>query len=441
MQHEELLRVLGSEAGIYVIRAAPLMLAQIESVALLAALKPTARELVAEAESRYPGVKFAIAAFGSLGRLEFTRGHSDLDPMIIVDASASNEPDKNEVRSLLLTPLAKAHPWLNLDHRPHVIGQNWSKITNPDLPFPVMMKHELLNPTSQTSRQRRWQLLFESRPLAGEAIFNSVYLPIFQTESIQSDEVGGVISTMTMDFYSLHQGLRDYFPAFCDPAFLYKNHYKHWKTRYLREFFEFSMCLTIVLGYYQQTSPKANLRIDENLLRASTLTKLTRALAFVDVADEELKNDKPLDENFAHQIEDILKSCDIERAELLLFDSGPISETGRLLQALLMTLLHRFSVCRNQLFERRVSDILNSIDPASCPVRSGERYPGKFDDHQSQVLINNLERLQLNYLQYMTATAKALIALFTDGSLWTADADPPWLTDALEPWTRIQPPL
>jgi hypothetical protein len=129
-----------------------------------------------------------VAAFGSLGRLEYVPGFSDLDCMVVVDGPLSDDLAL-AIRSGFLTPLAAKAPWIMFDHRSAVLGSRWQEITNVNIPFPVISIDQLLE-SDELDTQRRWQLVLEGRALFNDDLFSHVYQVALPTLDRSRDLMG-----------------------------------------------------------------------------------------------------------------------------------------------------------------------------------------------------------------------------------------------------------
>src|SRR5829696_1180596 len=355
-EHRELRNLLTSDIGKDFLPSLPLIESQIESAAILGILKQWCRGFIAAAERKLE-CKICFVAFGSLGRLEFVRTLSDLDPLIIVKSAKSTPIHENEVRAAILGPLARANSWLAMDNRDDVVAGEWENLPGVDLKYPVLTVEDLQNGQDQLTRQRRWQLLLESRPLYNEDMFKEVSDSLLPQQPIPYPRRS---REQIVDFEQLVEHAPQIFAPLENPTFLYKSPFKYWKARILREFYVFATSLYFVLGWYRQQRSEA---LDYRYLRSSTATKIMRSTEFFAGAlDKRLMQNTYLRGHYDEQMKDLLTKHKIKYHDLMAYGEPYSTGAARLLHGLFAHLLSWFASCwgksMTQMYERLSSTSL-----------------------------------------------------------------------------------
>jgi hypothetical protein len=411
-EHDEVQRLLRTPSGQDFLPSLSLLTVHIESATILSLLRGWATASLPSVRQTL-GREVCLLAFGSLGRLEFVRGQSDLDPIILVD-DGSTSIDPNSIRSAVLTPLAKDNPWLLFDDRPKVVQGEWGSMGSVELRFPVLTIDQLLNSSDELIGQRRWQVLLEARPLYNEGLFRNV-----REQLIPGGE-------KRPDFIKLIETAPSFYAAFENPIFLYKSAAKYWKTRFLREFFVFSTQLSLLLGWYLDRDGE---QVDDGYVRAATAVKIIRAIRFAQVLDKEGRYAPGLNRYYVETLEEILKDHDVDKSTFLPFGRDYDTEAGRLLHGLLMGLLVRFTQCWEKLYDPQVKAALDKIPKEATNFDATFRR--KIADTDTASIVDELLRLRSRYKQYMAATSKAIESVFVRGRVWARDTIPRRAADAL----------
>lgn len=111
--------------------------------------------------------QLTVIALGSYGRLDASVDISDVD-IILVRSNGTNIVDRFLQRLLL------ENKSLLFDHRDEIERGNFYSIPHHEICYPSITIEELLSDT-ELSRQRRMQVLFESRPIYGTGYYDTVY--------------------------------------------------------------------------------------------------------------------------------------------------------------------------------------------------------------------------------------------------------------------------
>lgn len=425
----ELMKFLKGDSGKDLLSALPLVASHIESTVVLSALRVSSSAIMAPAQKTL-GRSICLVAFGSLGRLEYVPGVSDLDPIILVEGQSS--PDLAfAARSAILKPLAEMNPWLGLDHREKVLQGKWDAIPSPDIPYPVIGTEEF-NPTQEVIYQRRWQVLLEGRCLFNDGLFNSVYnllLPQIQrTRSLLEEE--SIEYPTETDFYELTTAGAVFFGGFDNPQFLYKTPFKYFKTRFLRDFFVFGTQLNFLLGWYLQRDHE---QVLPRFIRAATVTKMMRALRFAKELEEACKDNTALATSYEEVINEVLADFKLQLQPLLLFGSHYKTIPGRLLHGLLMSVLSRYVACWEQIYDPHVRTVLEAL-PKDLNFES--KFPQHLKNPSAGPILGDLQDRRDSYRRYMAATASVIRKVFPHGRVWAKQTVPGWVRDALKPFVN-----
>lgn len=425
----ELRQVLKGESGREFLQSLPLLEAYIESSAILGILRQSCLSFLPLVERKL-GVQIGLAAFGSVGRLEFVPDYSDLDPLIIVSANPNNVPNHDDVRSAVLTPLAKMCPWLHFDDSPDVTTGHWKNISNCDLKYPVYVDTCFLSGDDVRARQRQWQLLLEGRPLYNAPLLNQ----LVEMTLPKLKSVGDLTSDARIDFGRLIETVPEFYSGFEDPTFLFKDAFKYWKTRFLREFYAFATNLSFVLGWYLHRDGEV---VSANVFGGSTALKMLRATRFAQQLEGESKSNSGLRSFYQDKLKHILAKWDLDGGPLLLFGRDYATEPARLLHGLLGAVLSRFATCWEKLYDPHIRSALNGLPKSQ--LNFDAKFRMKIRDAEVSQVVNELMALRNSYLKYMGATAEAIFEIFPRGRVWSYGTVPYWLGDALNPFMQSSP--
>lgn len=424
----ELMKFLKGDSGRDFLPALPLVASHIESAALLSALRASSASILGRVQSMLDR-SICLVAFGSLGRLEYVAGVSDLDPIILVDGHSSPELAA-AARSAILKPLAQMNPWLKMDHRDKVLQDRWGEIPEPDIPYPVIGTAELGAPAEKLISQRRWQILLEGRSLFNDDLFKMSYeaiLPqIRRSKSLTEEEPGEIVRGA--DFQELTTAGALFFGGFDNPLFLYKTPFKYFKTRFLRDFFVFGTQLNFLLGWYLQTDHE---QIPLTFVRAATVTKMMRAMRFAKELEDACKGNPVLTDHFDDIIKEILARNKLPLEPLYLFGGHYSTAPGRLLHGLLASVLSRFVGCWERIYDPYVRAILESL-PRDLNFES--RFEQEIKDPSTRAVLDELQQRRDSYRRYMAATASVIASVFPSGRVWLMQTIPRWVRAALDPF-------
>jgi hypothetical protein len=224
----------------------PLLEAHFRTGAFLHVLRRLSAHAFRDVEERLR-CELCVIAFGSLGRYEFVPTYSDLDPLIIFRTRGGPTLSAVDIRTEVLRPLVLHNPWLLLDDRELVQAGKLHDIVNADLKYPVYAFDDLVGASDERSQQRKWQLILEATALYGSDLFEQLrkrIVPTMRRSPLDERDRDRI------DFSKLITDVPEYFASFENPAFLYKDAFKYWKTRFLREFYFFGNMLNLLLGWY-----------------------------------------------------------------------------------------------------------------------------------------------------------------------------------------------
>lgn len=429
-ENDELYRYLRTDWGTDLLPALPLVSSHIESTTILAILRRSAAAFMpAVQEVLHSPV--CLIGFGSLGRLEYVLGSSDLDPIILVRGKCS--PTRAAAaREAVLIPLLKANPWLDMDYRESVLHKKWVDIAEPQIPFPVVGTDTLTTSTDDLVSQRRWQILLEGRCIFNDGLFNVTYDALLPHVSLATSllEDASTSATHVPDFRELCSAGLGFYGKFDNPLFLYKSPFKYFKTRFLRDFFVFGTQLNFLLGWYLL---RAGELLPARYIRAATLTKIARAVRFAAELDRECLENAGLATHCEADIQEALDRYTVQRKPLLLFGTHYETVPARLLHGLLMSVLARFVMCWEQIYDPSVREALASV-PRNLNFES--KFPQEVPGNQAQQVLQELQERRASYRRYMAATAEVLIELFPRGRVWSKGTVPTWVAKAVEPFVK-----
>jgi hypothetical protein len=429
-EHTELMNYLGTEAGRDLLPALPLISSHIESSTIVAVLRQSLAEVVGRVQEHL-GRPLCLIAFGSLGRLEYVAGTSDLDPIIVVEGTCSQD-DAMLLRSEILKPISQMNPWLGLDHRDAILQDNWSAIAAPEIPFPVIGTADLNEQGTLLMKQRRWQILLEGRSLFNNTLFNSIYdalLP-YKTKSISLLDDEPIPQKREIDFQQLTAAGGGFFGSFDNPEFLYKSPFKYFKTRFLRDFFVFSTQLIFVLGWYRQSHAE---ELSHRYIRVATVNKMIRLTRFADELERICRTNSVLASQYEQEIAQALVESELSIAPLLLFGNHYSTRAARLLHGLLMSVLSRFVACWRLIYDPHVRSVLEGL-PKHINFESS--FSQQSLTGTSGEVVSELKQRRDSYRKYMAATATVIQLIFIRGRVWgNAFATVPgWVGSALTPF-------
>lgn len=431
-EHAELMMFLKSDFGKDLLSALPLVASHFESTALLSVLRSSAAEIIPAVEAEI-GREVCLLAFGSLGRLEYVAGASDLDPIILVDGTCSPTMAA-AVRAAILPALSKMNPWLGMDWKDEILRNDWAAIPNPDIPYPVLGTAELRSADSLLAMQRRWQMLLEGRPLYNDSMFYSVYeslLPqIKRSKPLLEPHMSGPVAII--DFRVLADAGVSYFGGFDSPAFLFKSPFKYFKTRFLRDFFVFGTQLLFVLGWYLQEYDEQT-QLPPRYIRAATVTKIMRVVRFAVELERECKGNSAVASMYEADIKETITRFELHVQPMMLFGAHYSPGPGRLLHGLVMSVLSRFVACWDRIYDPYVRSVLERV-PKHLNFES--RFPQTTGDPVADSVLAELQERRDSYRRYMAATATVIRDKYPLGRVWAHATVPSWVSDALEPFTK-----
>jgi hypothetical protein len=377
-------------------------------------------------------IKISLSAFGSLGRLEFVSGLSDLDPLILFEPDTKKATSKNDIRAAVFEPLARECPWFEFDDRQKVIDGRWADISSVDLKYPVYSLEELIDADDTRTQQRQWQLLLEARSLYNHTMFTETRDRLIPHLKKSAPLTGGQTPAPEVNFQELVLRVPDFYASFEDPTFFYKSSLKHWKTRFLREFYAFSTNLSFVLGWYLLRWEET---LHPNYLQASTAIKIMRSTRFAIRFEEEIKEKPRLESHYKEVLADILKRNGLELGPLLLFGENYTTEPARLAHGLLSAVLSRFATCWERLYDSHVRYSLDAVPKEKTNFDA--RFRAAIKDTGAAAVVDELIELRKSYLRYMAAAAEAIDGVFPKGRLGTYHTVPSWLSETLRPfWSK-----
>jgi hypothetical protein len=342
-------------------------------------------------------------AFGSLGRSEFVCEYSDLDPLFVVGMKSGNQ-NRERIRERFLTPLIAQSPWLLLDDRDAVSAGKWESVKNADIKYPIYTLEQLRDRKEAVDKQRYCQLLLEAAPLYGYAMLKDItkeLLPKFARPLIRTEP------SFRIDFFTLTQYVMEFFLSFDNPQFLYKDAFKFWKTRFLREPYYFSNILNLLVGCNRVSNRQ---QVDPDYISGSTTVKLFRATELVGVLDRQLMGNKTLLSDCKKQVDDIIKHRKLTKARLRLYDGSYETDPARLFHGMLMIVLIRFAECWSMLYSE---DLRNALMPKDVAYESKFiSYVGSRGED-----IKHLVAMRNSYLRYMAGADDVIQRILLKGGL------------------------
>ena len=418
IEHSELEPLIKSDAGRDFHDAWPLITSHAASVTILDVLRGWAKKNIPSVEASQK-CKICLMAFGSLGRLEFVSGQSDLDPLIVIDEQAGFDP--NQLRTLILSKMAIDNPWLLFDDRSGVETGKWGSSQISNLRFPVITSKQLAESNDDLLNQRKWQIMLESRPLYGEQMFDEITSSLIPPRTSRS--------LTAPDYLSLLEEVQtDFFPKFENPKFLHKSHAKYFKTRILRDFFKFSTTLSLMLGWYRSATNEPTI---DNHIRASTLTKFIRADKFAAMIDAEAKKSPTNEILFKETILDIMSVSKLNPISLSTYRDCYGSVSAQLVHGLIVGLVRRFTLCLDLLYSPDTTALLDKISPDTA---IDAIFPSKITDLDTARVVEMLLDSRNSYLKYTSVAAQVLKVLLLDRHVWYHATTPKPISKALDPF-------
>lgn len=403
----------------------PLIESAYRSEAILTVLQGSLSGTVESAE-RELASRIGVFAFGSLGRLEFVQGTSDLDVMIVYEPKDGVRQDPETLRRLVLEPLARLNPWLAMDDREVFLDQGWGAVSNVDLKYPVYRVEDLLEGADAMSRCRQWQALFESRCLYGQALHAIVLDGAGSNAGERPEPRGDAFGPQRRPRQpgKILREAREFFASFENPALLYKKSAKYWKTRFLREFFTFSTILTLILDWYFTTTRVPSPAADS--LTGPVVSKLFRiARMGAEALDAPTKN-RHLEVRFEKALKFILAEHGISRDHLLIYGASYRSALASTYFGLVLATLARFASCWQKVYD---PNVLRALDAVPLTFNPDATVLQRLDDQTAAYTVEELIALRKSYRRHMSATACAFQDLI--GVLCHGKTEPPYVTDAL----------
>lgn len=409
----------------------PILQSLYESEICLYILRRTYSEILDRIEEEF-SARICVAAFGSLGRLDFSPEDSDLDAVIIYEPSNGEQPSVEEIRDAVYQRSAPYLPWLVMDDRDLVIASKWQEISSVDLKYPVTSISSLKHPEGRLEQQRYWQILLESRWLYGRQFYDDLYLDIVPHEREIAINQKGSTSSQSVDFPSMIQGTQSFFASFEEPRRLHKSPYKYWKGRYLREFFSFCNIIAFILGYYLQLERRYEY-CSSSYICAPIVLKLYRLFILADDLDQILVDNHRLSESVEREIAQILGQHDIRTDVVLAFPSRFNTRAAHIFEGIVLSLLTRFSACWERLHDVRIRGHLERLEGEDVAFEG--RFIDSVDLGASGPIIQDLLERRKSYLKYMAALASIVDSSI--GRVWFGRTVPRIIVDAIKPFSSI----
>lgn len=361
--------------------------------------------VLGESASAVLGEKVAVAAFGSLGRLDFHPHYSDLDPLIIV--GDDHGYDRNEIRGRVLGPLLRSSPWIRVDDHAEVARRDWTAITNIDIKFPVVSLEELRVSEDPLIDSRRWQIVMESVPVYGDCLFERAHQ--ISSECIGHRVLGASDVGDRRHIEALMSGVPRFLARFDEPGRLYKSNYKYFKTRYLREFFSFTAIVDLVMEWVDRAAGLDLTKVcafTTRVLQTSTTAKFIRLLDLPARLNEVISGPaRRRQEVCEREISAVLVRHRIATESLVEGTSSGMTRSASMMLSLALSLIKLYVECRELLYDRHVRDVL-----CQRPAES-VNFDGRFVEHLmpgADPALRDLFILRERYLRYMSAYAEII---------------------------------
>lgn len=401
------------------------------SLALLEVLTLVAAPVLRRAESRLR-CSLALIVFGSLGRLEFDRARSDIDPLVLFDRRSGSRASADQVRDEIVPALAKAAPWLPLDHSTELRRGRIHALTNLDTKYPVLDVAALRDEETPYVRRRRWQLWLESACIGGQTLYATTVRDTLPVVAGKSRAPSGREPALRLDVSTMLSEIGEYFVEFENPALLYKTPYKYFKARFLREYYQFASLLALLAIYFRQKEAVIDA---PTLLRGPTLLKLLRASVFSFDLDRKLTARPSLTADHQSALTKITQAAGVPFSSSD-GSSALTSQAAVFLERILAALTVRFAEVRTRLYDDAVSTHLSCL-----PVDTN--FDARFLPHIQSVAARNcvielLDR-RSTYLRLMAAFSQAYRLLYLPATPWGGATAPKWLDQALHSFEKPPP--
>lgn len=362
-------------------------------------------------------VRVTLVVFGSLGRLEFVPALSDVDPIIVWDAPRDEPTMAARLREGLIGRLARAHSWLQIDDRSTFLTDGWDAVKNVDMKFPVFNRADLLADTAEAER-RRWQIMFESRPLFGSTFYSELFGEVCAAQS----------DAEPTDFSRLAQKSLNYFSHFEEPE-MYKDAVKYFKATLFRDFYKFANITNLALGWRAQFSESVDLF---KHLRAPSLVKIWRLVQLPDTAEQSsVTGSRSV--ALAGLLSDLAGVAADDSLSQIVPPPAYRDETAQLLYRLIVRLVYRFTQCWEEMYRPATRNALRGIRG----IKFDAVFPTAIDDAAAEQKIEQLLDLRRKYLTEMRNLARVLAEYFFVGTNWVVSHEiPRAFANSISPFAR-----
>jgi predicted nucleotidyltransferase len=362
-------------------------------------------------------VRVTLVVFGSLGRMEFVPALSDVDPIIVWDAPRDEPTMAARLREGLIGRLARAHSWLQIDDRATFLTAGWDAVKNVHMKFPVFNRAELLATTPEAEK-RRWQIMFESRPLVGASFYYELFGEVCAAQS----------DSEPTDFSRLAQKSLSYFSHFEEPE-MYKDAVKYFKATLFRDFYKFANITNLALGWRAQFSESVDLL---RHLRAPSLVKIWRLVQLADAAEQSAVTGAP-----SAALAALLNDAASATADDSLAQIAPPpayrDEAAQLLYRLIVRLVYRFTQCWEEMYLPATRNALRGIRG----IKLDAVFPTTIDDAAAEQKIEQLLDLRRKYLAEMRNLSRVLAEYFFVGTNWAVSHEiPRAFANSIAPFAR-----
>jgi hypothetical protein len=253
-------------------------------------------------------------------------------------------------------------------------------------------------------------LLLESRVLYREADFDDLRERIVP-KTVNKRRTGSH-QRESIDFEEIAKSIPQFFNGFDNPAFLYKDNFKYWKTRFLRDFYTFANMINIVLGVHLDEDGE---NLTSEFLSGSIAVKIIRSAKFADeIEKQDIKNSK-LRKNHFLKLSQIMKKHGLGDVNLLMYGNGYETKAARTLHGLMAGLLERFSRCWDEIYDKDVRDALKSMKK----INFDSKFSPEITDEKMKSKIETWESMRGDYRQFMATIAEVVHQFFIVEQLWT----------------------
>jgi hypothetical protein len=362
-------------------------------------------------------VRVTLVVFGSLGRMEFVPALSDVDPIIVWDAPRDEPTMAARLREGLIGRLARAHSWLQIDDRATFLTAGWGTVKNVDMKFPVFNRAELLAATPEAEK-RRWQIMFESRPLVGAAFYYELFGEVCAAQS----------DAEPTDFSRLAQKSLNYFSHFEEPE-MYKDAVKYFKATLFRDFYKFANITNLALGWRAQFSESVDLL---RHLRAPSLVKIWRLVQLADAAEQSAVTSAP-SAALAALLNDVASATADDSLAQIAPPPAYRDEAAQLLYRLIVRLVYRFTQCWEEMYLPATRNALRGIRG----IKLDAVFPTTIDDAAAEQKIEQLLDLRRKYLAEMRNLSRVLAEYFFVGTNWAVSHEiPRAFANSIAPFAR-----